>query len=325
MNSVVTPLLSVESVRKTYARDEAVKQLTFQVRRGEIFALLGPNGAGKTTVVRMIVGITRPDRGTVHFHFENRMTHRPRPEDLGYLPEERGLYRSAPILRTLIYFAILRGMSRVDARVAAREWLARFDLLDRADEKLETLSRGNQQKVQFISAVLHRPRLVVLDEPFSGLDPLNQELFLDVVRELRDAGSTILLSAHQMNLVEKIADRVLLIDDGTEVLSGTLPELRARGHGGNRLVLRVASREGMDVLQAHPDVQRVAPAPGGAIALWLRKGAAMSSVLVAAGTRFEVSGVHSEEMSLHDIFVGALGDAAGPGPGPDKGDDDDDL
>lgn len=228
--------LTVRDVRKHYAGVKAVDGLTFDVKQGEILALLGPNGAGKTTLLRMLVGITRPDSGSIAFEGgDGRLA----PEELGYLPEDRGLYQDMPVVRTMSYFGRLRGMSPRAAEDSSREWLARLDLADRAEGKLGALSKGNQQKVQFAAAVLHRPRFAILDEPFSGLDPLNQELFLNLVRELRDRGTTVLLSAHQMALVERLADRAIVMHRGTALLEGPLHELTAGGSLHDLYISRV--------------------------------------------------------------------------------------
>jgi ABC-2 type transport system ATP-binding protein len=221
------PILELDAVEKRYGEIRAVDGVSLEVRRDEILALVGPNGAGKTTLLRMIVGILGPDAGRITFSMDGAPPG-PVPDRrrLGYLPEERGLYTNVPVLRVLRYFAALRGMPKADAVAAAERWLERLDLADRANDEVKALSKGNQQKVQFISAVLHRPALAILDEPFSGLDPLNQEFFLDLVRELREAGTTILFSAHQMQLVERLADRVILLGSGRVAGQGTLDELR---------------------------------------------------------------------------------------------------
>ena len=220
------PFLHIDRVEKRYATVQAVAGISLSLDAGELVALLGHNGAGKTTLIRMLVGITRPDAGRITFDGRDAML---APGALGYLPEDRGLYQDVPIRRTLAYFARLRGVSRPDAERRADAWLERFELRDRGDERLGALSKGNQQKVQFAAAVLHGPRLAILDEPFSGLDPLNQDLFLGLVRELREAGTTILFSAHQMSLVERLADRVFVMHRGRELLHGTTSELLAGG------------------------------------------------------------------------------------------------
>ena len=216
----MSTVLTVDAIEKQFASLKAVDKLSFDVHAGEIFALIGPNGAGKTTTLRMLTGIIKPDAGSIRYSLNGTSS------EFGYLPEERGLYKDMPILETLVHMAILRGMTRPAAREAALEWLDRVSLRDRAAHKLDTLSKGNQQKVQFISAVLHHPRFIILDEPFSGLDPVNQEFFSQLIRQLRDEGATILLSAHQMQLVERIADRLLLVNKGRAVLYGTIDQIR---------------------------------------------------------------------------------------------------
>lgn len=234
------PFLSIQSVEKTYATVRAVTGISLDVPSGEIVALLGPNGAGKTTLLRMLVGITRPDRGRILWEGTEQA---PGPGTLGYLPEDRGLYQDVPIHRTLCYFARLRGIPGAEAERLATEWVTRLELKDRAGEKLASLSKGNQQKVQFAAAVLHRPRFAILDEPFSGLDPLNQELFLDLVRGLRDAGTTVLFSAHQMALVERLADRVIVMHRGRELLHGTTSTLVAGGSLHDLYIERVRAAD----------------------------------------------------------------------------------
>ena len=225
---VSTPFLTVSEVHKRFATVHAVAGVSLAVFPGEIFALLGPNGAGKTTLLRMLAGITRPDSGSVGWTGPVSARGTLNAGLSGYLPEDRGLYQDVPVLKTLAYFGRLRGMAREDAAGAARAWLERLSLADRGGEKLGALSKGNQQKVQFAAAVLHRPRFAILDEPFSGLDPLNQELFIGLVQELRDAGTTVLLSAHQMPLVERLADRVFLMHRGREIQYGTVAEILTR-------------------------------------------------------------------------------------------------
>lgn len=197
------PLLSASKVTKRFASVLAVDDLSFEVRPDEIFAPLGPNGAGKSTTVRMLAGITRPDSGSLEFRLgDGRPSPWIEPSRLGYLSEERGLYPDQRVLPTLIYFASLRGVDRATAHARAGTWLERFGLTDRANDKVNTLSKGNQQKVQFIASVLHEPLLAMLDEPFSGFDPENQDLVSSMIRELRAMGTTVVLSADHMDLVE---------------------------------------------------------------------------------------------------------------------------
>jgi ABC-2 type transport system ATP-binding protein len=296
-------LLTVEKVLKQYGSVRAVDDVSLDVRDGEIVALLGPNGAGKTTLIRMLVGLTRPDTGRVRYHMDGAKRPALAAPQLGYLPEERGLYQDVPTARTLAYFGRLRGMSVTDASRAAAEWLERFSLADRANEPLKTLSKGNQQKVQFASAVLHRPRFAILDEPFSGLDPLNQDLFVRTIGELRDGGTTVLLSAHQMQLVERLADRVILLSRGREVLRGTIPELRRQWSAGRRLVVRVAGAADPAPLAAHTAVRQVDRTAPDELTVLTDDGMPLGDLLVTIGSRYDVTSLHAEQLTLHDIYV----------------------
>lgn len=218
-------LVRVERVTKTFAGRRAVDDLSFEVAPGEVFSLLGPNGAGKTTTVRMLIGVIRPDEGRITVSLNGTTTSTLPPALTAYLPEDRGLYREIPVLRTLVYFGQLRGLEKGDATKRALDWLEKVNLLDRKDDRVDALSKGNQQRVQLIASIIHRPKLAILDEPFTGLDPLSQEFFLNLVRELRESDTTIILCAHQMDLVERVADRVLLMNKGREILSGRIDEL----------------------------------------------------------------------------------------------------
>ena len=299
-------IVSVEEVTKRFGAVTAVDGVSLRVDAGEVFALLGPNGAGKSTLIRMLLGLQRPDQGRIGYRLEGEPAP-PRPELVGYLPEDRGLYPEIRVLPTLVYFGVLRGMERRAARATAEGWLERMGLAERRAEPLKALSKGNQQKVQFISAVLHRPRFAVLDEPFSGLDPINQDVFLALIRELRDGGMTILLSAHQMPLVERLADRVMVMDRGRPVLHGTLPEIRRRWQRETRLVLRVAGDADGSALASHPSVLRVEPSAPGELTLYLRPDAPLNPVLAAAAQALEVREVHSAPVTLHEAYVRAVG------------------
>ncbi len=300
---VRTHVLDVDHVVKQYTRVRAVDGISFHVDRGEVFALLGPNGAGKTTIVRMLLGILQPDSGAIRWDLGAESSLDPRR--VGYLPEERGLHRDVPILRCLTYFGTLRGMDRKQARRAALAWLAKLELAERAGDKIESLSKGNQQKVQFAAAVLHEPEFVVLDEPFSGFDPINQERFLEHVVEMREKGSTILLSAHQMALVERICDRILLLGRGRSVLTGTLAEVREQFGTQRRLLLEV---------ERAPDLAQLAEIPGVRAAAWvendrlqveLEGDGPMNEVLRALSEQVGILGIQDQEPSLHDIYVQA--------------------
>ncbi len=215
-------VLSVNAISKGFQHLKAVNNISFTVGQGDIYAFLGPNGAGKTTTLRMLLDIIKPDSGHIAWNLNGKQNQLPAAGQIGYLPEERGLYLDIPILKSLVYLASIRGMEKAAAKKTAMEWLERLGLADRAKEKLQVLSKGNQQKIQFVASILHRPEFAILDEPFSGLDPINQEIFIDFIKEINKQGTTILLSAHQMPLVEKIANKIFLINNGHEVYNGTL-------------------------------------------------------------------------------------------------------
>lgn len=215
-------VLKVDSVSKGFSNVKAVNNISFSVERGDIYAFLGPNGAGKTTTLRMLLDIIKPDSGKIEWNLNGKHCHLPDAGQIGYLPEERGLYLDIPILKSLVYLAEIRGMEKTQARKTALEWLDRLGLADRSKEKLQALSKGNQQKIQFVASILHKPEFAILDEPFSGLDPLNQGIFIGFIKEINNQGTTILLSAHQMSLVEKVAGKLFLINNGSEVYNGSL-------------------------------------------------------------------------------------------------------
>jgi len=300
-------LVEARAITKRFRSTLAVDAVDLDLRRGEVLALLGPNGAGKTTTVRMLVGILRPDAGTITFHVDGRAVARPAAGDLGYLPEDRGLIRDVPVRRTLEHFAVLRGMDRGRARARAAEELERFGLGDRGDERVDRLSKGNQQKVQFLAAVLHQPRLAVLDEPFSGFDPVNQQRFVEEIRALRDRGTTVLLSAHQMDLVEQLADRLVLMDQGRVVLRGALPEIRRSTRSGARLAVGIGGAVDAHELESVAGVEQAEATGGGAWSLRLDPDVEVGAVLHALTGRWSVRDVSSSAERLHEIFLRTVG------------------
>ncbi len=219
-----TPILEAIHVRKAYANHVALEDLSLRIAEGSIFGLLGPNGAGKTSLIRIITQITGADSGEIRFRGQ-----RLSPEhiaDIGYLPEERGLYKKMKVGEQLLYLAQLRGLSRPDALQRIRTWLERFDIKQWADKNVEDLSKGMQQKVQFIATVLHDPKLIILDEPFSGFDPINANLIKDEILEMRRNGATIIFSTHRMESVEEMCDSIALINRARKVLDGPVSEIR---------------------------------------------------------------------------------------------------
>jgi ABC-2 type transport system ATP-binding protein len=244
-------MLKVVNLRKAYDTVVAVDGMSLEVQRGELFGLLGPNGAGKTTAIRTILNIIVPDSGTIAFDgkpFTPEMWNL-----IGYLPEERGLYRKSKILNTILYFASLKGISEREAKTTAYKWLDRFGLKDSAFRKVEELSKGNQQKIQLIISILHNPQLLILDEPFSGLDPVNQILLKDILMELRQQNVAIVFSTHQMEQVEKMCDNICLINKGKLVLSGSLRDVKKR-YGTNSL--RIEFEGDGEFLKKSPLVKR---------------------------------------------------------------------
>jgi ABC-2 type transport system ATP-binding protein len=218
-------ILGVHDIVKQFKDFRAVDHLTFQVERGEIFGLLGPNGAGKTTTIRMVMDILKPDEGEIQIL--GGLPGQAR-ERIGYLPEERGLYRDQAVLSVLIYLGELKGADRSVVRRRAYEWLERTDLAEWAQHKVRDLSRGMQQKVQLIASMVHDPELLILDEPFQGLDPVNVGSVIEIIRALQSEGKTIVLSAHEMNRVEALCDRIALINQGQAVLYGDLKDIKRR-------------------------------------------------------------------------------------------------
>ncbi len=241
-------MLETRNLVKRYNGFTAVDHLSFEVYEGEILGMLGPNGAGKTTAIRTIMDIFKPDEGTIEVLGQPPGVVRRR---IGYLPEERGLYRDLKVVDVLVYLAELKGTPRSVARERALSWLERVELSDWAHRKVRDLSRGMQQKLQFVASLVHDPELLVLDEPFQGLDPINVDLLKGLVRELQRDGKTAMLSSHQMNLVEVLCDRILLIDEGQAVLYGPLDEIKRR-HSPHAVRLRTSAP-----LDALPGVARM--------------------------------------------------------------------
>jgi ABC-2 type transport system ATP-binding protein len=304
LSDTQTPALRLENVSKSFGDFAAVSGLSLTVRPGRVYGLLGPNGAGKTTTIRMIVNIIAPDAGRVEL-FGRRMG-----EDLmdriGYLPEERGLYKKMRVGDQLRYFARLKGMTASAADAAADRWLARLKLSEWKGKKTDELSKGMQQKIQFVATVMHGPDLLILDEVFSGLDPVNRELMIDILQELKAEGRTIIFSTHQMEQAERLCDDICLINKSRKVLEGPVREVR-RGFGRRAVALRAENTDGVlgDAalvagVKPYGDYDEVLLAEGADEQELLRR-------LVAAGAR--VTRFESVEPSLHDIFIQQVGEA----------------
>jgi len=291
-------IIQVQNLEKRYGDVVAVDDLSFEVERGEIFGLLGPNGAGKTTTIRIIMDILQPDAGSATVLGQPPSQAKAR---VGYLPEERGLYRNLKVLDTLIYLAEMRGVSRHQARERAEVLLARVQLQDWAKRKVRDLSQGMQQRLQFVASLVHDPEVLFLDEPFQGLDPVNTERLKRFVGELHAEGKTIVFSTHQMNMVEALCERILLIDHGQAVLYGPLAEIK-RQHAPHAIRVRAAA--------IPPDLPGVAEVESddGAFNLALAEGVAPQEVLRALLDRgVEIQAFEVAPVPLEDIFVAAVG------------------
>ena len=294
--------LRVENITKRFGDFTAVEDLSFDVRAGRVFGFLGPNGAGKTTTIRMIVGITAPDEGHIEL-FGERMS--PHLQDrIGYLPEERGLYKKMKIVDQLRYFSALKDVPRAVADKRIDHWLDRMDLTEWKNKKTTDLSKGMQQKIQFISTVLHDPDLLILDEPFSGLDPINVEFMIDVMAEFKAREKTIIFSTHLMETAERLCNDILLINKSRKVVSGSLREVKA-SYGKNLIALRAAGGEAVLAdrsivakVEEHSDEIEIELADGVDAQVLLK-------TLMDSGatiTKFE-----QVEPSLNDIFIQQIG------------------
>ena len=297
----------LEAISKTFGDTKAVDDLSLTVPRGSIYGFIGPNGSGKTTTLRMILHILHPDGGAVEVLGET--TSRAANDRIGYLPEERGLYRKMTVRRVLAYYAALKGMRMRDARAAGDEWLERFDLADWGDKKVETLSKGMSQKVQFIATVMTKPELVILDEPFSGLDPVNLEAIRAAILELRDAGATVIFSTHDMAKAEELCDFIFMIFRGRKVLDGTMDQIQDT-YGADTVRVRVEG--GREVVEACPGVVSVHDLGR---SQEVRVDGDPQDVLKALVERTRVELFELARPSLHDIFIRIAGAAAGEAVG----------
>ncbi|MDP6820001.1 MAG: ATP-binding cassette domain-containing protein [Candidatus Marinimicrobia bacterium] len=241
-------MLKLANISKQYDGVRAVDQVSFAVQKGDIYGFLGPNGAGKTTTIRMIMGIIQPDSGSIEIS-DNNMENLGR-QIIGYLPEDRGLYQKQKLGEIIVYFGLLRGLEKTAAKAKAAEWLERFGLGDQQKRKVEELSKGNQQKVQFILSLVHDPTLLILDEPFTGLDPLNQLLLKEIIQEKREAGTTILFSTHQMEQVERLCNNICLINQGRIIVEGALESIQA-AHQSNAVEVVFTGELNKEIAQVY--------------------------------------------------------------------------
>ncbi len=293
--------LQLNSVCKSFGRVRAVDSLTAEVPAGSIYGFLGPNGAGKTTTLRMIMNIIQPDTGSISI-FGNGSIERVKSR-IGYMPEERGLYRKMTVSKTLAFFGTLKDVpSRVLAR-SVPQWLERIGLSDWANKKVEDLSRGMHQKLQFAVTVINEPDLLILDEPFSGLDPLNLDLLKNIILEMRDEDKTIIFSTHAMHEAETLCDSILLISKGTKILDGNLARIRSQ-KASDSVIVEAEGDTGF--IEKLPFVANVRPQQN-CLEITLNKGADPQDLLKAVVGRVRVKRFEVKMPSLHEIFVTLVG------------------
>lgn len=295
--------IELTKVRKSYDQFVAVNDLSFSIEQGGVFGLLGPNGAGKTSTIRMMIGITVPDSGQITLFgkpFERKSLNK-----VGYLPEERGLYKKMKILDQLVFLGELHGMTAGSAKQKAVEWCKRLEIDAWLMKKVEELSKGMQQKIQFIAALLHDPDFIIMDEPFFGLDPVNATLLKDVMLDLKKQGKTILFSTHRMDQVEKLCDSICLINKGTAVLQGDLKTIKA-GYGKNNVQIEYEGNG--DFLEKNPLVSTYNNY-GNYVEVRLAPGADAQQLLHMVAEKSRVNKFELMEPSLEEIFINTVGKA----------------
>jgi ABC-2 type transport system ATP-binding protein len=288
-------IIELRQVTKTFGQVTAVKDLDLIVPAGTIYGFIGPNGSGKTTTIRMIMNIFFPDKGTIHIR--GRKHENSRLERVGYLPEDRGLYKKMKVFDVLKFIGDLKNTR--DIRSEIEYWLKKLNLYDRADKKVETLSKGMTQKLQFIATVIDRPEIIILDEPFSGLDPVNAEILKEALLELQRKGTTVIFSTHDMNMAEKMCDYIFMIHKGKKVLDGTLQSIQDV-YGSD--TVRLQTEAGINALVDIPGIEKVNDY-GQVQELRLAQGIDSQQVLANAMRRSRVLKFEVTRPSLHDIFI----------------------
>jgi len=294
--------LSVHKLSKTFETKKAVDQISFEMTEPGVFGLIGTNGAGKTTTIRMILGIIRMDEGTAAW---NNAPISRETMSFGYMPEERGIYTKSKVFDQLVYFGMLRGMNKTDARNSTSKWMDRLGVTEYKDMIAEKVSKGNQQKIQLIAALIHNPELIILDEPFSGLDPVNTEMMSNLISELVEEKKYIVMSSHQMSTVEEFCEELVMLHNGKTILQGNLRKIKA-GYGHTNLAVRtardisaLAKESGMTVITRHADEVEYSITGDNMADAFLSR-------LVGAGIypiKYEI-----REPSLHEIFIEKAGE-----------------
>ena len=294
--------VEIDKITKTFGNVTAVDQLSLNVPSGSIYGFIGPNGSGKTTTLRMIMNIFYPDQGTIHVFGENVLG--ASSDRIAYLPEERGLYKTMKVREVLRFYGDLKNGKNVASEVD--RWLEKLDLSDWADKKVQTLSKGMSQKVQFIATVVTKPELMILDEPFSGLDPVNMEVLKDAILELQTQGTTVIFSTHDMAVAEKMCDFIFMIYQGRKVLDGTLSSIQQK-YGSD--TIRIRTEDGKQVLGDLPGVEKINDF-GRLQELRMEAGTDSQEVLAAIMKRTRIEKFETIQPSLHDIFIRIAGPEA---------------
>ncbi len=291
-------VLEVKNLCKTFGSIKAVDNVTFNVAEGSVFGLIGRNGAGKTTTLRMMMNIYTPDSGEILLHgkhIDNEFK-----KKVGYLPEERGLYKKMTVMDTLLFFADVKGKKGNDIKRKADEYLEKFELADRKTTKIQDLSKGNQQKIQFIATILHDPDFLVLDEPFSGLDPINTDLLRQIIIELRDRGKVIIFSTHLMDFAEKMCDYITMIDEGKIILDGSLNELKTKYAKKN---VSLTYNGDISFLKGNPIIESIDDF-GNTTGIRLKDASHIQQLLkLLVENNIDIKKFDANEISLHEIFV----------------------
>lgn len=301
-------IIEAEHIVKDFTGHRALDDVSIEVPQGKVYGLLGPNGAGKTTLIRIINHITAPDSGTVTF--DGHTLTQNDVAQIGYLPEERGLYKKMKVGEQAMFFAQLKGLSRQQARQTLKEWFEKFEIMDWWNKKVEELSKGMAQKVQFIVTVLHRPKLLIFDEPFSGFDPINAELLKNEILKLRDQGATVIFSTHNMSSVEELCDRITLINRSHNILTGDVEDLRMRfGHNRYEIAFQGDSAILANNLSAYcSDISKMEPDKLGNQRLDIRLSSddARRPAIAAVNDAVDMLSFKPMLMSMSDIFIQAV-------------------
>jgi ABC-2 type transport system ATP-binding protein len=299
--------LEFENVSKSFAEKNVIRDISFSVDKGEIFGLLGPNGAGKTTLIRLLLDIIKPDSGEVRV-FGGPLTAAGK-DRIGYLPEERGLYRKTKLLDMLVYLAQLKNVPRKEAYEKAELLLKSLELYEHRGKRVEELSKGMQQKIQFLSSIIHDPELIILDEPFSGLDPVSTKTIKDKILEYRNEGRAIILSTHMMEQAQKLCDRILMLNKGKRVLYGTVAGIR-KEHGKNSLIVEFAEKGGLDIIREVPGIRKIIEREG-SVEIFPEEGTDAQTILQELVRKAEILRFEQALPSLNEIFIETVESVSG--------------